>query len=254
MAKKTAKNVKTHMAGAAAAEHIDGEEDIDAEIAALEASLDGVEDDADDIVLDDDVSEGDLEAAVAEVNLEEAKSEAYEEQEGGEDMSTEPVEKKAAKTKKPRKTMISSKKSEVATSKLGENAAGFILELSDAELDEKAQAKQRETFLSSIDDMAKKVGEKAVNLVAYAGADAKLSAYTAIALKFLVDKGSITTKDLIEHMQDQKANGVKGYSIGTARSQSHQMFQLFPAFKVGTLDGKTMTVNEESLIVAKFKS
>jgi len=241
---------KTHMA--VTAEHVVD----DLELAALEAALDA---ELEDVELEEEINvegadEDTIVEAVEEVEMEEAKADAYEEQDAASEIEIEPAPVVAEKPKTPRKTMTGHKKSEVALSKVGEKATGFILEVADAELDADAQKEKFDKMIAGIDELAIKVGEKAVNLVAYAANDAKLSTYTQISMAYLVSKGTVTAKELIEHLQDQDANGVKSYGIGTARSQAHQMFKLFPEFKIATMDGKAMTVNEDSLIVAKFKA
>ncbi len=162
----------------------------------------------------------------------------------------EPKEPKA-----PRKTVINSKRSEVALDRMGANAEDFVLETTDAKLKPAERKAKRDALLAAMDskDMAVKVSEKAINLIAFTSGAAKLSTYTEIAIKFLVDKGSMTAQELINHLQDQKANGVKGYSKGTANSQGHQMFKLLPLFMIGTLDGKTMKVNKQSIIAKLVK-
>jgi hypothetical protein len=214
------------------------------------------------------VTEIELEAAISEVELDEAKAEVYADVEAeklaeGADIAEAPTEgvkkeaaKKAAKPKKSTRehSMVTSKKSDVIRERLGANLAEtLVLEVADAGLDAASLQIAQDEVLVKIDGLAKKVGEKAVNLIAHINDSAKLSAYTEIAFKFMQSKSEgIVSADLIAHFQDQKANGVKSYSIGTARSQGHQMFQLLPALKIAELNGKTMSVNSDSLIAAKL--
>jgi len=219
------------------------------ELDMLEAALAGLD-------KADTSSEADVASAVAAVEMEEANAEAYADQEAAEtpaEVEAAPAEKPAKEKKPPRETsMATSKKSDVIRERLGDNLAGtLVLEMADAELSKTKLKNQQDKILDMIDGLAKKVGEKAVNLIAHLNGSAKLSAYSEIALKFLnASPEGIVAADLIAHYQDQKANGVKSYSVGTARSQGHQMFQLLPALKIAEMTGKTMTVNPDSLIAA----
>lgn len=231
-----------------------------AELEAIEAAL--ASEFGDEISLDADdtqpVDDSDIAAAVGEIELSEARSEAYAEAGAGEPVvSTEPVEKKArgkkAKAEKPpRVTLTGAKNSVVIMSKLGENPNQFfIVEAKDDELDADGLEAKRDEMLAIVDKMAKKVGEKAVNLYSFMSGHAKLSVYTEHALNFLFAKGECTAKELIEHLHSGAAG--KPYSLGTARSQGHQMFQLLPALKIATLDGKTMKVNADSVYAATVR-
>jgi hypothetical protein len=248
--RKSAKVIDTNMTTEVA--EIIEVEPTAAEIADLEAALAGLDDDVEGAaeIIEEMPSAAAVEAAVQEIEMEEAKSEIYEKQEAAE-LSAEPVEKKETKKSvvTPRKTMTGSKKSEVVLEKLGGNSAEFFaLEIADAGLDEKGLLAKRADTLAKIDAMAKKVGEKAVNLIDFINSGKKLSAYTEIALRLLIEKGEMSTKDLVEKYQ------ARPYSIGTSRSQAHQMFKLFPELKVGIMDGKTMKLNPDSLIVAKAQA
>lgn len=233
--------------------------EVDATLEAL-ASLSFLDDDqsedaSDEICLDD------LEDAVTAATKDDAKAEVYKEQDDGlvevlasDAPSSETLDKKSktARAKAFKSTMTSSKKSEVLKEKLGEKLSEtLILEVADAELDADTLKKQQDAMLEAIDNLAVKVGEKAVNLISAVNGSSKLSIYTELAIKYAVaNPKGFTITELAEHYQDQKANGVKGYSVGTARSQSNQMSQLFSATKVAKLEGKLMVLNEDSLIVA----
>jgi hypothetical protein len=247
-------------------------EAVDAEIAALQVALMGVEggeeivpEPSDALISMADIeelsasdieeleaisapaSDTELEAIVGEAELEEAKVAAYAEQPGS-DMSTEPVVKREAtapvEPKTPRVTMTGAKKSAVATSKLGDDV--LLLELSDASESIETLRERSAEIVASFDKLAKKVGEKAVNIVGALKGTAKLSVYTSVALRTLTARGSMTAADLIKVYQDG------GYSKGTANSQAHQMMQLLPVFKAGTLTGKLLTRNDNSVLIGMF--
>lgn len=235
------------------------------ELDSLEA-LDGMTDaDFDDeiVVTDDtDVTDTDeaLLDAVAGAEKDEAKAEAYEDQDDGEvaevAATDKPSDKEVVKAKKSYKATVSgAKKSEVIRERLGEKLGDtLVLEMSDAELKPKALAKMQDEVLETIDNMAKKVGEKAVNLLGAVNGTSKLSAYTEIAFKFMKNNPEgFTALDLIAHMQDQDANGIKAYSLGTARSQSHQMVQLFSSLKLVNLDGKSLVMNTDSMLAVAIE-
>lgn len=207
--------------------------------------------------------ENDLQSAVGDLEIEATRSEAYAEQQGESETaeSDKPKSKdaKPAKAKKerkprePRKTMATDKKSEVILDKLGENAGDyFVLEVSDADKSDEELRKQQEDLLATIDnDMAKKVSEKAVNLMSWLGSKSKLRTCTRITLDFmLANPEGVTKAQLRDHIQSGTS---RPYGLGTARSQSDQMFRLLPIFKVGVTDDKVMKLNPESLIVARFK-
>lgn len=202
------------------------------------------------------------EAAVRELELHDAKAEAYAEQESVEstDLNTEiaapsvtPVttaEVAAVEEKKAKRKRVSSagkKKSEVIASHLGANSAEyFVLETADADLKPDELKDREKEVLASIDALAKKVSEKAVNLMNFVKTGEHLSVYTTIALDLLTEKGTVTSENLRQKMRDE------GYTVGTSNSQSQQMFQLFPALKIATRVKNILTLNDESTIVAKY--
>ena len=200
--------------------------------------------------------------ALRELDIAEAKAEAYAEQivPEGEDMNTELPEpvvtattaEVAAKEDKPKRKRESSegkKKSEIITSHLGAESAGFFaLEIDDAELDV-AELKEREkATLEIIDALPKKVGEKATNLFDFLKTGGHLSVYTKIAFDLLLEKSTFTSEDL------RAAMLAHGYTTGTSNSQAQQMMTLLPALKVGVRVKNLMTKNPESMILAKYEA
>lgn len=87
-------------------------------------------------------------------------------------------------------------------------------------------------FETTINGLAKKVGEKAVNLIAHLQGSATLSVYTVIAIEMLVKDGKLTQRDLVNRYLDRP------YSLGTSRSQAGQMMQLLPALKIAKKTGR----------------
>ena len=78
------------------------------------------------------------------------------------------------------------------------------------------------TFKTNLDGCnAKKVQEKAQNLIQAIETGKKLSRYTSVAVKRLVADGKVTGKGLVEALQGE------GLSLGTARAQAQQMTALF---------------------------
>lgn len=87
---------------------------------------------------------------------------------------------------------------------------------------------QLKTALDGIN--AKKVAEKATNVVQAITSGKKLSGFTKVGVQTLLAKGRITSKDLIEAFQ------ADGKSVGTARAQGQQMTALFKALGIANPD------------------
>ena len=99
-----------------------------------------------------------------------------------------------------------------------------------------------------IDKLAKKVGEKAVNLLRHRGQPEKVQVYTQIGLDLLIAEGVLTSKALTERF------AVK-YKDGTCRAQGNQLMQLLPALQIvkpGSVKG-TLVPNKRSLILADYQ-
>lgn len=207
-------------------------------------------------------SEAILGDAVRELEIAEAKAEAYAEQESkpGEDMNTELPEPEVVSTtaevaaaakeeKRKRESSEGKKKSEIITSHLGAESAGFFaLEVDDAELDTAGLKEREKATLEIIDALPKKVGEKATNLFNYLKTGEHLSVYTKIAFDLLLEKGTFTSEALRDKML------AEGYTQGTSSSQAQQMMQLLPALKVGVRVKNLMAKNPESMILAKYEA
>lgn len=209
-----------------------------------------------------DAEEQILGDALRELDIAEAKAEAYAEQVApeGEDMNTELPEpvvtaataEVAAKEDKPKRKRESSegkKKSEIITSHLGAESAGFFaLEIDDAELDVATLKEREKATLEVVDALPKKVGEKATNLFDFLKTGEHLSIYTKIAFDLLLEKTTFTSEDL------RAAMLAHGYTVGTSNSQAQQMMTLLPALKVGVRVKNLMTKNPESMILAKYEA
>lgn len=105
-----------------------------------------------------------------------------------------------------------------------------------------------EAVKTTVDSLAKKIGDKALNLLRFneTGDKSKLQVYTRLGLDFLLKNGTMDSKALTAHFQATK------YSLGTARSQANQIMGLLPAMKVGLMSGRAMSINPDSAIVAKL--
>lgn len=238
------------------------------ELEAIFAELGG-----DDIIEIPDVAkkhptELELLAAVGDATHEEALKEVYAEQSDGleevaaadlpaaesTEVEAKPKKEKAAKApKEPRLTYVISKKSEIVTAR----TAGYelVLEGADAALSEEDRAAKMKEFIASIDAMPKKVGEKAVQFLSdiqkYTGAGDIKNEVIRRAVQLLIKDGELTSGDKGNLQTDLLA---KPYSIGTARSQSAQMFALLPALKMTVRDKGRMVANPDSILLMMLKA
>jgi hypothetical protein len=162
----------------------------------------------------------------------------------------EPVKAKKAKAPKvvkaPVPTFHSHSKSGVLLHKLGGVRDVLNTEVGDFSLDPADQLVKQDALLAVLDgDAAKKVGEKAIMLLTGKAATQEVLKRTFTVLArdgFLSsgDKGNLVV-DLL----------AKPYSIGTARSQSNQMFALLPMLNIATKASKGVFVpNANSTVLA----
>lgn len=158
--------------------------------------------------------------------------------------STEPAEKKAR--------VFFSKQSDRIAHNLGEKVSEMmLLEVGDAALSgDDLKAKNAEV-MELIDGTAKKVGEKANMLFKYMSKGGELNEVMKRAFQVLAKDGELTSGEK-GNLQLNLLS--KPYSLGTARSQSNQMFMLLPALKVTLKEKGKMVPNPNSLILAKINS
>jgi hypothetical protein len=236
-----------------------GPSSIDDELAQLEAMI-GSEiptlETSDDALIDIPT----LEEVASEIAAAESREEAYSkmgepEDSGTPDATIEPDPDAGEKLKKGTPKIKArahgeAKPSAALVARLG-SVEAVTAHLKISEGDDAVDAKELVTALSErlsgLDDLPKKVGEKAVNLIAHLGGGAKLSCYTEIAIKMLVSKGELTSKELIDRYI------ARPYSEGTSRSQCGQMMQLLPA--LGLADRTTrgsLTLRKDSVIAKQL--
>lgn len=137
------------------------------------------------------------------------------------------------------------KRKRVATG--GKTAEEYIADKSDVAFEAVGIAK--EEFALMFNALPKKVKDKAKNILAWANDEAELSIYTRLCLEYLVKNGSATSGDFRTHLM---SNPEKPYTVGTAGSQAGQIMSLLPAIGMATKDGKSITLNRENPLSAKF--
>lgn len=105
------------------------------------------------------------------------------------------------------------------------------------------------TILAVIADpkIAKKVVDKAENLLDAAAGRRNLSVYTRIAIDALTKDGACTSGDLVKLLESRQ------YSPGTARAQAQQMMALLPLAGIAARDKSALKLNESSPVLAVLK-
>ena len=226
-------------------------------------------------LLDDEI----VEAAIAEVDAVEARQEIYDAQESSAGAESEndapltsvdalvaekPAKKgkkkpKAAKTPKEPKVaapkLATSKKAEVLKHRLGAKVNEFLVfDTSDLELDETALQAKQEQFLTDLDDvLADKVGDKALMLfdwIAKGKGVAELNEVIKRGFNLLLADGELTSGDKGSLQADLLK---KPYSLGTSRSQSNQIFCLFPALGIAKKEKGRMILNPDSVLLDIYR-
>lgn len=235
-----------------------GSSSLDDELAQLEALIGA---DIPTATVDDTIVDlPTLKEVASEIAAAESREEAYSKMEdtseaGIPDAAIEPDPTASEKPKKaPPKIKArahgDAKPSAALVSRLGSvEAVTAHLKISDGDsaVDSKELVKALNERLSGLDDLPKKVGEKAVNLIAHLGGGAKLSCYTEIAIKMLIETGELTSKALFERYV------ARPYSEGTSRSQSGQMMQLLPALGLADRTGRgSLTLRKDSVIAKQL--
>lgn len=160
-----------------------------------------------------------------------AKAESYREQDGEEiapagaepalrDPNEPLVIATPKPTRAPRVSIAGKPASEVIKSWGDEALAQAAMAVTGSDAEEGIKA-----MLATVDKLAKKVQEKAVNLLKHRATPANVQVYTRMGLTQLIAQGNVTSKQLVDTLLSK-------YKPGTARSQANQLMQLFPALGV----------------------
>lgn len=203
-----------------------------------------------------------LDEVVAEIESDQIREQAYAAEPpevASVDASSESVEATVAEDAKPEKK---ARKARVATIKPPKTpSAPSIANLrpsdalratmTDDQLREAAftglpNGEDVEAFLSRMDTLAKKVGQKAVNFLRYADSPTRVEGYVRHGLKLLIANRKITCGDLYAALR-----GI-GYTDGTARSQSSQLNILFPALGLATKNGRELEINDQHPLLKRY--
>lgn len=177
-----------------------------------------------------------IEEVAQELAMVETREELYAETDadaaGTADLVVE-TEAAPAETEKPAKIKArahgASKPSAALIARLGSVEAveaHLHIDASDGTLSRADLSTLIKSRMEDLDGLPKKVGEKAVNLIAHIAGGAGLSCYTRIALEMLLESGELTSKALYERYK------ARPYSEGTSRSQCGQLMQLLPAMGI----------------------
>ncbi|MFL9603472.1 hypothetical protein [Aeromonas dhakensis] len=177
-----------------------------------------------------------IEEVAQELAMVETREELYAETDadaaGAADLVVE-TEAAPAETEKPAKIKArahgASKPSAALIARLGSVEAveaHLHIDASDGTLSRADLSTLIKSRMEDLDGLPKKVGEKAVNLIAHIAGGAGLSCYTRIALEMLLESGELTSKALYERYK------ARPYSEGTSRSQCGQLMQLLPAMGI----------------------
>ena len=220
MAKKNKVNTKTENKAPANAA-ADEKEDLDALLSKIEQ--------------DTAPSTDDVAALLADVENDEVKAEAYAKQESTSDVNAN-VEAPAANKDGVEKSTKTAKTPKAPKAPAFTSARDAVEKAIDA-----GKIDAKSVDLASLDGIAKKVGEKAVNVVQALMTNRNLSVYTQVALRELVNSGSMSSGQLASVYQaTQKPNKTETYSKGTANAQAQQMAALFPALGIAVKYGKAL--------------
>lgn len=202
----------------------------------LEALLDEVEGDED---------EAAMEAAAAEIESEQVAASANEAAPGDADEVVETEKKKATRV-----CTQGMRPSEIIDLKIGDDFKKLaVIREGDEKRKGKRLVEHMDKLKAAIDELPKKVGEKAVNIFQHLNNGAELSCYTHDAIAFLRESGGFTKKELHDfYAADNTGVNSKPYSQGTAGAQSSQMMKLLPALGIAERDGMSLKPAEDSIL------
>jgi len=215
-----------------------------AEIAALEAALNG-ESDEEVMINDEDFAEVDEEALSAALEADEAKENAYGSQKSEIDVATE--EEIAAGADAAPKAKKSAGNYRGPASGATRDADLFAKEVSaifgdDAALDSDVGALSADDFTELMKSVTQiKVREKIINLAQHVVNDRKLNGYTQMAVDVLL-KAQLDGCKPVTVTDIKAAYQAKGYKPGTVNAQSGQLMALFRVMQMA--DGGSRSVLE----------
>ena len=151
----------------------------------------------------------------------------------------------AAEQKTKRVSIAGMKPSAALTTLLGVGwEANLSLASTDMQLSTSELAELNRERLERIDKLAKKQGEKTINLLKAAIRGGRVRKFTQMAVEFLRDKGSMTGVELRDHYT------ANGYTTGTANSNANQMMNMLPTLEIALSgEGKGITLNPDSTLV-----
>lgn len=206
-----------------------------------------------------------LEGVVEKLEMKEAKDEIYAEQNDEKPApdfeasnNNEKIEDTKKSEKKPRAKRVAlanmDTQDAIKTILGNELDAYFAFDYDDSNLDVAALEAKVSERMNTVTSLAKKERLKSVNLFKHLKDDSKLNVYTGLALKLLIERGTINSLIMRDYFTSQHKNGVKSYSMGTANAQTTQFMHLLPAFECAIVDGKNLVLNPNSTIVAHYKT
>ncbi|EGF63047.1 hypothetical protein AB8R05_01740 [Klebsiella variicola] len=110
---------------------------------------------------------------------------------------------------------------------------------------------ERKAFMDGYNTCPIKAMDKIQNVMAWSQGLAELSVYTQISVTHLINTGASDTAGFRLAMM---SNPTKPYPSSTASAQAGQMMSILPVLGMAIKDGKTLTLNEDSPLVKKFKN
>jgi len=221
----------------------------------------------DDIIMSEEpaVEESDLVSVIDDIETKEEMATVYEEQGETEIVETakvievtgeveakieEKVEAKIEEKPTKTKTKVAVSKSDKILTRLGSDALDYITLTPDWAT--KSDQDATNDFAAIIDnDMAKYVGDKAINLFSFLKTGGGLNIVTSRAFDVIFKDGMLVGgKDgnIVQNLM------LKPYSFKTASSQGNQMLQLFTLLEIGKRTARgTVVLNDDSTIVERVK-
>lgn len=189
------------------------------------------------------------EEELQELELAVERTEAYNAQESTPIASEEEQEAIKAKSAKKKRASSGTKSSTPRTPRelSAVPAEFFVLTGDDPAMDD-ATKEEHKVETMSLKPTQVKVAEKFENLFTSLSAGKAPSVYIMSAFKLLLEKGTMTSADLVG------AYKLAGLGEGTARSQSGQIMNLFAAVKIADRTGQTLTLRADSNIAERLRT